>query len=296
MIASDRLDIPDQGTPGFGIGRSGVTVTWGGYPIGTVAGGVGEPLVVDLLTAASDERVQDLLRVVTYATTAQNPPATRTVTAVLSDGDGGTSDQVQRTVAITAVNDAPSASPTVLTVAGQTATGRWTALDPEGDAVTWSVQAQPANNPLTLDDPATGAWRFAPPATGSATIRATDSHGAYTDFVVPLLVSSPADPRPAPASDPPLSAQLGTTWTWELAVAGDIASSPSLELEAIGAPAGLTISAPAGRNATLTWPVPAGATAGTNVRFHLRISDRSSGRSALVPVLIHLRALIGGGG
>jgi hypothetical protein len=298
MVASDHLDLPDQGTPGFGIGRSGATVTWGGYPIGTVAGGAGEPLVVDLLAAASDERVQDLLRVVTYATTAQNPPATRTITAVLSDGDGGTSVPVQRTVAITAVNDPPSASPTVLTVAGQTATGRWTAVDPEGDTVTWSVEAQPANGALSTS--LAGVWTFVPTsaAAGSATVRATDNHGAYADFVVPVLVSGPADPRPAPASDPPLSAQIGTTWTWELAVAGDIAASPNLEVEAIGASGlvGLTVSAPVGRSVTIAWPVPGSETAGTNKRFHLRISDRSSGRSALVPVMIHLRALIGGGG
>ena len=300
MVASDRLDIPDQGTPGFGVGRSGATVTWGGYPIGTVSGGTGEPLVVDLLAAASDERVQDLLRVVTYATTAQNPPATRTVTVVLSDGDGGTSAPVQRTVAITAVNDAPSASPTVLTVAGQTATGRWTAVDPEGDTVTWSVRTQPGNGTLTVDVLATEAWSFVPASAdaGSATVRATDSHGAYADFVVPVLISGAADPRPAPASDPPLSAQIGTTWTWELAVAGDIAASPSLEVEAIGASGlvGLTVSAPVGRSVTIAWPVPGSETAGTTKRFHLRISDRSSGRSALVPVMIHLRALIGGGG
>jgi hypothetical protein len=281
-----------------GIEVSNGTVTWNSLAFATIQTAV-RPSRIDLLlnASASPASLSALLQAVTYASTADAPPATRTVKVAFAVANFMTPVLAQRTVAITAVNDAPSASPTVLTVAGQTATGRWTAVDPEGDVVTWSVLVYPANGTLTLIDPATGAWTFAPNSTnaGSATVRATDGH-AYADFVVPVLVSGPADPRPAPASDPPLSAQVGTTWTWELAVAGDIASSPSLELEAIGAPAGLTISAPAGRNATLTWPVPAGATVGSNVRFHLRISDRSSGRSALVPVLIHLRALIGGGG
>lgn len=295
--ADDRLSIADTGIGG--IATSGGDATWSGTVIGAWSGGVGTaPLVVTLNTAATPARVQALLRAVRYVSISQNPPATTTVTVVLSDGDGGISDPVQRTVAITAVNDAPSASPTVLTVAGQTATGRWTAADPEGDTVTWSVQTQPANGTLTAD--LDGAWSFAPATAdaGSATVRATDSHGAYADFVVPVLITGPADPRPAPASDPPLSAQLGTTWTWELAVAGDIAPSPSLEVEAIGADAlvGLTVSAPVGRSVTIAWSVPGSETAGTTKRFHLRISDRSSGRSAFVPVMIHLRALIGGGG
>jgi len=98
-------------------------------------------------------------------------------------------------------------------------------------------------------------------------------------------------------SDPPLSVQIGQTWTWELRLADtDLAAQPDLEIEAIGAPAGLGITIVDGHHATLAWPVPGGSTAGSHVWFHLRISDRVSGRSGLQPVLIHLRSLIGGGG
>jgi hypothetical protein len=94
-----------------------------------------------------------------------------------------------------------------------------------------------------------------------------------------------------------MSVQIGQTWTWDLQLADtDLPAEPSLEIEAIGAPAGLTITVDGGHRAVIAWPVPGTATAGSHAWFHLRISDRVSGRSALQPVLIHLRAPIAGGG
>jgi hypothetical protein len=135
-------------------------------------------------------------------------------------------------------------------------------------------------------------------AAGSLTATVHLSDGSATTVLsVPVVVTAATDPRPVVTSDPPMSVQIGQTWTWDLQLAAtDLAAQPSLEIEAIGAPAGLTITVDGGHRAVIAWPVPGTATAGSHAWFHLRISDRVSGRSALQPVLIHLRAPIAGGG
>ncbi|HAT12043.1 MAG TPA: hypothetical protein DCS97_16005 [Planctomycetes bacterium] len=295
--ADDRLSIANQGVAAGQIGVSGTQVTWGNTPLGTWSGGSGSALTINLAQTATPAGVQDLLRAVRYASVAQNPPANRSIGVTLNDGDGGTSDLATRSVAITPVNDAPTASPTVLTVLGQDASGTWTGSDAEGHALTWIVVGQPTNGTLSVDA-TLGTWSFTPSAAGSSTATVDLFDGiATTVLTVPVVVTAPTDPRPVVISDPPLSVQIGQTWTWELRLADtDLAAQPDLEIEAIGAPAGLGITIVDGHHATLAWPVPGGSTAGSHVWFHLRISDRVSGRSGLQPVLIHLRSLIGGGG
>ncbi len=105
----DRLEIRNQGTGAGQIGVSGATVTFGGTTIGTVAGGSGTtPLVVTLNGSATPAAVEALVRNVTYRNVSESPSAVnRTVSFVLTDGDGGTSAPATRVVAVAPLNDAP---------------------------------------------------------------------------------------------------------------------------------------------------------------------------------------------
>ncbi|KRA39091.1 hypothetical protein ASD81_11110 [Nocardioides sp. Root614] len=82
----------------------------GGTTIGTVVGGTNgtTPLVITLNATATPAAVQALLRSITYANVSESPStAARTVRAVVTDGDGGTSATRTRTINVTAVEDAP---------------------------------------------------------------------------------------------------------------------------------------------------------------------------------------------
>ena len=104
--ASDRIGIRHQGTNPGQIGISGSDVTYGGVVIGTFAGTT--VLTVTLNGNADSASVQALLRNITFQNISQAPSTlTRTLSATLSDGDGGTSLAVTKTVAVTALNDDP---------------------------------------------------------------------------------------------------------------------------------------------------------------------------------------------
>jgi hypothetical protein len=107
--ADDRLAINNEGTGSGQIGVSGSNVTFGGTTIGSFTGGTGTtPLVVTLNANATPTATQALVRNITFANGSENPTtANRRVDFTLTDGDGGTSSTVSRTVTVTAVNDAP---------------------------------------------------------------------------------------------------------------------------------------------------------------------------------------------
>jgi VCBS repeat-containing protein len=111
---SDRLGIAEGG----GITLAGGTLSHGGQVIGTVSGGVEADLVISFTTAdASQAAVQALAGQLVFSSLSDDPTAggtaaSRTVTLTLSDGGatGGTAatTQVTGSLALTAVNDAPS--------------------------------------------------------------------------------------------------------------------------------------------------------------------------------------------
>lgn len=107
--ADDRLAIQHQGNGVGQIGVDGRIVKYSGTQIGTYAGGIGiEPLVITFNSSATPTATQALLQNITYANLSQNPStASRTVRFVLTDGDGGTSAPVTKTIDIVAINDAP---------------------------------------------------------------------------------------------------------------------------------------------------------------------------------------------
>ncbi|WP_407885053.1 hypothetical protein [Scytonema sp. NUACC26] len=70
------------------------------------------PLEVTFNANATLAAVHGLINNITFANVSDNPTTTpRTVSFVLTDGDGGTSATVTKTVYVTAVNDAPAIAP-----------------------------------------------------------------------------------------------------------------------------------------------------------------------------------------
>ena len=134
----DRIGVRDEGTGAGQIGVSGGDVTFGGVTIGSFTGGTGStPLVVTFNANATPAAVQALLRNLTFDTTALAPSAApRTVQAALTDGDGGTSNPVLKTVTVT---------PAPVTVTIDQAAGQ---ADP--------TNAQPVRFTVVFSEPVTG--------------------------------------------------------------------------------------------------------------------------------------------
>jgi hypothetical protein len=106
--ADDRLTIVNQGVAADQIGVSGTTVTYGGTAIGTFTGGIGTtPLVVTFNSASTPAAAQALLQNLAYSNVSDAPSTTnRTVSFVVSDGANGISTAANKTITVTAVNDA----------------------------------------------------------------------------------------------------------------------------------------------------------------------------------------------
>jgi Ca2+-binding RTX toxin-like protein len=107
--ADDRINIRNEGTGATQINLDGREIYYGSNLIGNFIGGIGtESLVISLNTNATPERVQALLRNITYVNVSQNPSTSnRTVEVVLNDGNNGISTAITKTIAVAKVNDAP---------------------------------------------------------------------------------------------------------------------------------------------------------------------------------------------
>ncbi|MEZ6057924.1 MAG: tandem-95 repeat protein [Planctomycetaceae bacterium] len=107
---ADQLSIRHQGTAAGQIGVSGTDVTYGGTIIGTFTGGNGAatPLVITFNSNATPAAVQALARNIQWSVTGENPTTTqRLIRIVVTDGDGGTSNNGQNLYNVVSVNDAP---------------------------------------------------------------------------------------------------------------------------------------------------------------------------------------------
>jgi MYXO-CTERM domain-containing protein len=166
-LATGRLSVSyaaaglptDQLTLGAGSGTGAVTlvgtsVRVAGVAVGTLAGGAnGANLTIVFNAAATLARVSAVLSAISFAATGDNPtPGDRTIRYTLTDGQGGTSRTVTRTVTVVAVNDPPTV------VAGFYGAGSENAV---------------LTIPLTLSDPDT--------AVGSLTLDATSLTPALMD-------------------------------------------------------------------------------------------------------------------
>jgi VCBS repeat-containing protein len=198
----DRVELLNTGMGAGQIGVSGTNVYYGGTLIGTQAGGIGAaPFVVTFNTNADADVVGEVMANIRFWVAGDSPStATRTVEAVLTDGDGGTSLTASKQITVTAVND-----PTVVTggtsgsgTEDSTVTGTLTATDSDGlsDGSVFSVSTNATNGTASID-PATGLWSYSPNAdyngSDSFTVTITDDAGNSSTQVISVTVTPVVD-------------------------------------------------------------------------------------------------------
>ncbi|MEH2022998.1 DUF4347 domain-containing protein [Nostoc sp.] len=172
--ADDRLIIQSNTTNKIAVNDTSILSD--GNLIGTFTGGIGaQDLVINFNSKATPAAVQAVLRSISYANVSENPSTiARTVSFVLTDGDGGTSATVSQTINLTAVNDAPIINPnqsfsvnenssnnTVVStvvatdIEGTSSFSNWTIidgnLDLDGDGKT-AFSINPTSGQITVSD------------------------------------------------------------------------------------------------------------------------------------------------
>jgi VCBS repeat-containing protein len=98
--ANDRLEIRNEGTSAGQVGVSGTNVTFGGTIAGSLAGGVGAPLIVTFNSSATRAALQAIARAVTYRDVNAEAQGSRTIAFALVDGDGLASSVVQKVIRV----------------------------------------------------------------------------------------------------------------------------------------------------------------------------------------------------
>lgn len=225
----DQLSFRDQGTGAGLIGFSGSSITFGGVLIGTVRAGFNgsncSQLIIDFNASATPGAVDALLQNMTYRNADDTPAATRTISVVLTDGDGGTSAAATSQITITAENDAPVLSATgsstytqnrpVVVVAPtvtvtdtddtllESATVTISSIDRTHDLLTLTAAGQSAATTagitITAYNPATGMLLLSGPATLAeyeavlAGVQFSSSSGVPTDRTVSFVVNDGTD-------------------------------------------------------------------------------------------------------
>jgi RHS repeat-associated protein len=173
------------------------------------------------------------------------------------------------------VNDPPVilSPPRTTAVLGQTYHYPVKAVDPDGDSVTYSLQAGPEG--MTID-PNSGLILWAPTSgqmgTNAVTVVVTDTQGLTANQSFNLqVVPASGNQTPTISSTPPTAVGLGQTYRY--AVQASDADSDPLTYSLTSAPAGMTIDA----NGLITWN-PTAAQFGPNaVTVHV---DDGRGGSA----------------
>ncbi|HAX80699.1 MAG TPA: hypothetical protein DCY88_33905, partial [Cyanobacteria bacterium UBA11372] len=121
--SSDRIAIRHQGTGTNQIGVSGNNISYEGTTIASFTGGNGTtPLVITFNSSDRAAAIQALLQNITFENISDNPStSSRTVSFILTDIEGATSNTATKTINVTATNDAPildiSGNPTLTAIA-----------------------------------------------------------------------------------------------------------------------------------------------------------------------------------
>ncbi|MFO0701137.1 MAG: tandem-95 repeat protein, partial [Nitrospira sp.] len=198
----DRVELLNTGMGAGQIGVSGTNVYYGGTLIGTQTGGIGAvPFVVTFNADADASIVGEVMANIRFWVAGDTPStATRTIEAVLTDGDGGTSLTASKQITVTAVND-----PTIITggtsgsgAEDTTITNTLTATDAEGlaDGTVFTVSTGATNGTASID-PATGLWSYQPNAdwhgSDSFTVTITDDAGNTATQVISVTVTPVVD-------------------------------------------------------------------------------------------------------
>ncbi|MEQ1656951.1 MAG: DUF4347 domain-containing protein, partial [Nitrospira sp.] len=198
----DRVELLNTGMGAGQIGVSGTNVYYGGTLIGTQGGGIGAaPFVVTFNANANATIVGEVMANIRFWVAGTTPStATRTIEAVLTDGDGGTSLTASKQITVTAVNDATVVTGGTSGAGNEdtTVTGTLTATDSDGlsDGTVFTVSANATNGTASID-PATGLWSYTPTAdwngTDSFTVTITDDAGNSSTQVISVTVTPVVD-------------------------------------------------------------------------------------------------------
>ncbi|WP_240923685.1 Ig-like domain-containing protein, partial [Psychromonas sp. SA13A] len=140
----DRLDIRNQGTATGQIGVNNFDITYGGIVIGSYTGSTtgNTALVVTFNSSATVEAVEATFQNISYENTSENPTESpiRRFSMIVTDGDGGESNKLFRSLKVTAVNDAPviTSGDTVTAINENSGAGQvvYTAVATDVDSVT----------------------------------------------------------------------------------------------------------------------------------------------------------------
>lgn len=170
---------------GTAVEHSATGAIWTQVGTLTTNGSLGTNLVITLNGAATPLIVERILEHVTYTSTDDNPPASKGITFVVEDGQGGISSTQNLTINITAVNDTPVVSNAI---ADQTAAvssafsfqvpGN-SFIDPDNASLTYSATKS--------DNTALPAWISFNPAT--QTFTGTPGAGDLGTLSVKVTVS-----------------------------------------------------------------------------------------------------------
>jgi hypothetical protein len=240
--------------------------------------------------------VQALVRALTFGHAGGDPgSATRTVTVVVDDGTSGASPPATTTIAVVPRDDPPVLRTSSVSIpAGATLELELAADDSDSPLLNWSLVTAPARAVCTLVDAARGRLRLTAPADarGSDRIDTTVSDGVNPPVAAAILlvITGPDDPRPLPAGEFPGEAfvdevlRVDLPWDCRQLAGAQLAFAATPD-----APAGLVLTATGATSVRATWAVPAGEPPGHR-RFAIIASDRVSQASALLPVLLPVRA------
>ncbi|WP_114294614.1 VCBS domain-containing protein, partial [Pseudosulfitobacter sp. DSM 107133] len=151
--ASDLLSLDNAGS----VAVTGSTVSVGGTDVGTLSSGTGT-LSVAFAGLVSEAQVQAVVQALAYATTSDQPAASRAITLDLTDGDGGTAMQQSVSLDISASNDTPTPTDDIFIVGegsflstGNVLTAGTADSDPDGDSLTVSALADVKDDTGTAD-------------------------------------------------------------------------------------------------------------------------------------------------
>ncbi|CAO3441367.1 hypothetical protein [Azospirillum endophyticum] len=198
--AADSLSLATANGGGIWLDTTGNKVMSNGTQIGTAdAAGVsnGTLWTITFLSTATSQNIQDTVAALRYANSSDNPgTSNRTVTVNLTDGAGNAATAATRTIAVTAVNDAPtnitlSASAVSTFDVGPATVGTVGAADPDNTTWTFSIvavkdpsNATVANTNGALFDLGTTGSISSSAGVATATLRAVNpgslSPGTYT--------------------------------------------------------------------------------------------------------------------
>jgi hypothetical protein len=106
LLVEDRVGIRNEGNFPGQIGVSGTDVSYSGIVIGTVAGGVGDTLIVTFNAAATAAAIDALIQNLTYANVSDTPESIRKLLLDVTAGDGTHIEQAIG-VHVDAENDRP---------------------------------------------------------------------------------------------------------------------------------------------------------------------------------------------